>query len=56
VRCSGGLSHAAGAVLANPRGRREQRRQPIWGWSGQRDRFALAAAYDPADGVDRFAR
>ncbi|MEU2350088.1 kynureninase [Modestobacter sp. NPDC049651] len=33
----------------------EQLRQPIWGWFGQRDQFAMGPAYDPADGVDRFA-
>ncbi len=33
----------------------DQLRQPIWGWFGQRDQFAMGAAYDPADGVDRFA-
>ncbi|WP_369133657.1 kynureninase [Modestobacter sp. I12A-02662] len=32
-----------------------QLRQPIWGWFGQRDQFAMGAAYDPAEGVDRFA-
>jgi kynureninase len=30
-------------------------RQPIWGWFGQRDQFAMGPAYDPAEGVDRFA-
>jgi kynureninase len=29
-------------------------RQPIWGWFGQRAQFAMAADYDPADGVERF--
>jgi kynureninase len=33
----------------------EQLRQPIWGWFGQRDQFAMGPVYDPADGVDRFA-
>ncbi|WP_369137250.1 kynureninase [Modestobacter versicolor] len=33
----------------------EQLRQPIWGWFGQRDQFDMGTAYDPADGVDRFA-
>ena len=28
--------------------------QPIWGWFGQRDQFAMAADYDPAPGIDRF--
>ncbi len=32
-----------------------QLRQPIWGWFGQRDQFAMGSAYDPADGVDRLA-
>jgi kynureninase len=26
-------------------------RQPIWGWFGQRDQFAMADAYDPAAGI-----
>ncbi|MEV0645675.1 kynureninase [Phytomonospora sp. NPDC050363] len=29
-------------------------RQPIWGWFGQREQFAMGADYDPADGVERF--
>jgi kynureninase len=29
-------------------------RQPIWGWFGQRDQFAMAAGYDPAESIDRF--
>ncbi len=29
-------------------------RQPIWGWWGQRDPFAMADAYDPAPGTARF--
>ncbi len=29
-------------------------RQPIWGWFGQRDQFAMGPAYDPAPSVDRF--
>jgi kynureninase len=29
-------------------------RQPIWGWFGQRDQFAMGAAYDPASGIERF--
>jgi kynureninase len=31
-----------------------QLRQPIWGWFGQRDQFAMAGAYDPVDSIDRF--
>lgn len=30
-------------------------RQPIWGWFGQADQFAMGPDYDPAAGVDRFA-
>ncbi|WP_235564857.1 kynureninase [Modestobacter sp. Leaf380] len=30
-------------------------RQPVWGWFGQRDQFAMGPEYDPAPGVDRFA-
>jgi kynureninase len=29
-------------------------RQPIWGWFGQRDQFAMGAGYDPAESIDRF--
>jgi kynureninase len=29
-------------------------RQPIWGWFGQRDQFAMGRSYDPVDSVDRF--
>jgi kynureninase len=29
-------------------------RQPIWGWFGQRDQFAMGPAYDPAPGIERF--
>ena len=32
----------------------EQLRQPIWGWFGQRDQFAMGPAYDPAPGIERF--
>lgn len=30
-------------------------RQPIWGWFGQRDQFAMGLGYDPAPGMSRFA-
>jgi len=33
----------------------DQLRQPIWGWFGARDQFAMGARYHPANGVDRFA-
>jgi kynureninase len=29
-------------------------RQPIWGWYGQRDQFAMGDGYDPAPGITRF--
>ncbi len=29
-------------------------RQPIWGWFGQRDQFAMGPTYDPVDGIERF--
>jgi kynureninase len=29
-------------------------RQPIWGWFGQRDQFAMAQGYDPAPDLSRF--
>jgi len=29
-------------------------RQPIWGWFGQRDQFAMGPRYDPAAGIDAF--
>jgi len=29
-------------------------RQPIWGWFGQRDQFAMGPGYHPVDGVGRF--
>ncbi len=31
-----------------------QLQQPIWGWFGQRDQFAMGPAYDPVPGIDRF--
>jgi kynureninase len=31
-----------------------QLRQPIWGWFGQRDQFAMGPAYDPRPDVRRF--
>jgi kynureninase len=32
----------------------EKLSQPIWGWYGQRDQFAMGAGYDPAPGMTRF--
>jgi kynureninase len=33
----------------------ERLQQPIWGWFGQREQFAMGARYDPAPGIDAFA-
>jgi kynureninase len=33
---------------------RPQLRQPIWGWFGQRDQFAMGPRYDPLPGIERF--
>jgi len=30
-------------------------RQPIWGWFGQQDQFAMGSEYDPVPGIERFA-
>jgi kynureninase len=30
-------------------------RQPIWGWFGQSDQFAMGATYRPVESIDRFA-
>jgi kynureninase len=32
----------------------ERLRQPIWGWFGQRDQFAMGPDYDPVPGIERF--
>ena len=32
----------------------ESLRQPIWGWFGQRDQFAMGDGYDPMPGITRF--
>ncbi len=29
-------------------------RQPVWGWFGQRDQFAMGPGYDPVPGIARF--
>jgi kynureninase len=29
-------------------------RQPIWGWFGQADQFAMGSAYEPVKGIERF--
>ena len=45
----------APAFLYVRRELQERLRQPIWGWFGQRDQFAMGPAYDPAPGIERFA-
>jgi len=30
-------------------------RQPVWGWFGQADQFAMGPVYDPVPGIERFA-
>ncbi len=30
-------------------------RQPVWGWFGQNDQFAMGSLYDPVPGIERFA-
>jgi kynureninase len=32
----------------------EQLRQPIWGWFGHRDQFAMKPGYEPAEGISKF--
>jgi kynureninase len=32
----------------------ERMRQPIWGWFGQNDQFAMGPTYDPVPGIERF--
>jgi kynureninase len=44
----------APAFLYVRRELQEQLRQPIWGWFGQRDQFAMGPEYEPAPGVERF--
>jgi len=33
----------------------ERLTQPIWGWFGQADQFAMGPGYDPVPGIERFA-
>jgi kynureninase len=44
----------APAFLYVRRDLQEQLRQPIWGWFGQRDQFAMGPQYDPVPGIERF--
>jgi kynureninase len=34
------------------RDRQPELHQPVWGWFGRRDKFAMGPGYDPADGID----
>jgi len=45
----------APAFLYVRAGLQDRLRQPIWGWFGQRDQFAMGPDYDPVPGVERFA-
>ncbi|MCQ1581512.1 kynureninase [Streptomyces parvus] len=44
----------APAYLYVRRELQERLRQPIWGWYGQREQFAMRPDYDPVDTVERF--
>jgi len=44
----------APAFLYVRRELQERLRSPIQGWFGQREQFAMGAAYDPAEGIGRF--
>ncbi|HLH57591.1 MAG TPA: kynureninase [Streptosporangiaceae bacterium] len=44
----------APAFLYVRRELREELRQPIWGWMGQRDLFEMGPGYDPQPGIERF--
>jgi kynureninase len=45
----------APAFLYVRTGLQERMRQPIWGWFGQQDQFAMGPGYDPVPGIERFA-
>jgi kynureninase len=44
----------APAFLYVRQGLQEQLHQPVQGWFGQRDQFAMGPAYDPVPGIGRF--
>src|SRR6185437_8830439 len=44
----------APAFLYVRRDLQDRLRQPIWGWFGQRDQFAMGPEYDPVPGIERF--
>ena len=45
----------APAFLYVRAGLADRLRQPIWGWFGQQDQFAMGPHYDPVPGIERFA-
>jgi kynureninase len=45
----------APAFLYVRAGLQAELRQPVWGWFGQSDQFAMGPAYDPVQGIERFA-
>jgi kynureninase len=45
----------APAFLYVRAGLHSELRQPIWGWFGQHDQFAMSDTYTPVAGIDRFA-
>ncbi len=45
----------APAFLYVRTGLQDRLRQPIWGWFGQQDQFAMGPHYDPVPGIERFA-
>ncbi len=44
----------APAFLYVRSGLQEELRQPVWGWFGQHEQFAMGADYDPAPGIGKF--
>jgi len=44
----------APAFLYVRTGLQDRMRQPIWGWFGQNDQFAMGPDYDPVPGIERF--
>jgi kynureninase len=42
------------AFLYVREGLQQRLRQPIWGWFGQRDQFAMGPRYEPVPGIDAF--
>jgi kynureninase len=44
----------APAFLYVRRELQDRLRQPVWGWFGQREQFAMGSDYEPAPGIDSF--